>query len=191
MTYSLLGRSFTHSEAICQYCIWLTYLMSRPEERAKYFISIGAKPEDSASAINEFGERNAPALTMCPYPRPATHVPYIGRGGADPNSFVLLAEKLTMEGICQGSDLSASVDCLTERCQGWGHNDSTLQRTVTTWEKLNVYVSAEHEKACSQFFRKAYEEMHSWQRRHDSMDWARRQLCDVRQRTQVVIQSAQ
>ena len=177
VTYSLLSHSYQHGEAICQYCIWSTYVMSDPAEAARYVIGIGAQADYTAQAISTFNAQHAGGVTMCPYPRATAHVPYLADGMHDPNNYAVMAESLLLEGICRGVDEAVVVDCLSPTCQSRNYDNRTLQHTVVAWERGQLYVSAAQEAACSDFFTAELNAVYAWQREHDSMEPHRKQVC--------------
>ena len=154
--------------AVCQFCIWGSYLLLHPEERRRYTVYLqGDKRPDSS----------------CSHIRVGTHAAYLVPPPKISAPYYALADRVLAEGVCRATHAS---DCNRPWCEqkGWwvdvaavrAAGDGALlapelveQELLLKWEIQGSWASDGHERKCKAYAMASIFQHYEWQQQYDLM----------------------
>ena len=167
-TYVWMVNEDTFS-AVCQFCVWGSYLMLHPTELKRYTLYLqGDKRPDSS----------------CSHIRVGTHAAYLIPPPKISAPYYALADKVIAEGVCRATLAS---DCNRPWCEqkGWWLdvagvrsagagaelNVSALvsQELLLKWETQDRWASEDHERKCKAYAVASIFQHYEWQQQYDLM----------------------
>ena len=155
--------------AVCQFCIWGSYLMLHPDERKRYTLYLqGDKRPDSS----------------CSHIRAGTHAAYLVPPPKISAPYYALADKVIAEGVCRATH---ATDCNRRWCEqkGWWLDVASMrskgggavlngtalvqQQLLLKWETQGRWASEAHEKKCAAYAAASIFQHYEWQQQYDLM----------------------
>ena len=156
--------------AVCQFCIWGSYLLLHPIERQRYILHLQGdrRPESTCSHI-----------------RVGTHAAYLVPPPKISSAYYKLGDRVLAETVCRAT---GSDDCNRGWCEarGWwvdvaavrssasdGGGGGVLdvglvgQDLLLKWETQNSWASEEHENKCKAYAMASIFQHYEWQQHYD------------------------
>ena len=155
--------------AVCQFCIWGSYLLLHPLELQRYTLYLqGDKRPDST----------------CSHIRAGTHAGYLVPPPKISAPYYALADRVLAEGVCRATHASDCnrhwcerrgwwLDMAAARSKGAGAelNGTALvqQELLLKWETQGSWASEQHEKKCKAYAVASIFQHYEWQQQYDLM----------------------
>ena len=158
----MVNRDLGH--AVCQFCVWGSYILTRPAERLLYSLHLQGNKDNSSE---------------CPQLRAATHSGYLVPQPKMSPAYYQLADRLLMEGACRSAlptDCIVPVcaaraqwyDALSARSAGTVPAREVLrQELLLKWELQGMFLDGQHDRRCRAYAMSAVQQLYEWVQQFD------------------------
>ena len=146
------------SQAVCQFCVWGSYILLHPAERRLYTFHLQGNKRNNSS---------------CPQIRAGTHSGYLVPQPKMSPAYYQLADQLLMDGVCRSA---LPTDCIVPSCAARSQWYDALsvrsvgvlpgavlqQALLLKWELSGVFIDGPHDIRCRPYTMAAVQQLYEW-----------------------------